>query len=1760
VSILLALAAVAPFFSVPARGQSVTLAWGRSTNQDVVGYNVHYGGAAQTYTNVVAVGDVTNVTISGLLPGTVYFFAATAVNSAGLESEFSNEVAANQASGAPLPGLAQGQFSYTTNNGAITLTGYTGPGGAVAIPSTINGLPLTGIGDDAFDDCTNLTSVTIPDSVTSIGDDAFYGCAALAGVTIPGSVTSIGDDAFYGCAALAGVAIPSTVANLGEDAFGSCSSLTAITVDALNSFYSSTPDGVLLNKNQTALIQCPGAKTGSYTIPNTVASIGDFAFSGCSGLTGVTIPGSVTNIGDGAFDDCSTLAAVYFQGNAPAGGSSAFQDDDATAYYLAGTTGWGPVFAGLPAFLWDPAAQAAYTAANGAVTITKYTGPGGAATLPGTIAGLPVIRIGSSAFSSCANLTGITLPDSLTGIGDWAFSSCTSLARVTIPAGVTNIGDWAFEYCTNLAAVTIGNGVAGIGEGAFDFCTGLTNATMGANVISIGNYAFEYCTNLAAVTLPNSLVSIGDWAFSSCASLAGAALPNNLASIGDDAFAYCSGLTNIAIPGSVTNLGEDAFVWCASLAAITVDALNPVYSSVAGVLFNKSRTLLIQYPPGLSGAYTLPDGVTSIGNWAFYSCASLTSVTLPNGVTGIGEGAFDSCASLAGVTIPGSVTSIGDWAFSSCTNLASITIPSSVTTIGDWAFSSCTNLASVYLQGNAPTCNSSAFRGDEATAYYLAGTTGWGPTFAGLPAFLWNPPAQAAYTAANGAVTITKYTGPGGAATLPGTIGGLPVAGIGAGAFDGCATLTSITIPGSVTNIGDGAFNDCANLTAVYLQGNAPACDSSAFQGDDATAYYLVGTTGWGSTFADLPAFLWDPVAQMAYTATNGAITITKYTGPGGSPAIPATITGLPVTCIGAGAFDGCITLTNITIPGSVTNIGNPVFAWCLNLAAITVDALNPVYSSAAGVLFDKSQRVLIEYPPGIPGAYTLPNSVTSIGDWAFSSCTNLAGVTMGNSVTNIGSYAFDYCISLTAVTIPGTVASLGEGAFDDCTNLAGVYLQGNAPTGGSSAFQDDNATAYYLAGTTGWGPTFAGLPALLWDPLAQAAYTAANGAVTITKYTGPGGALAIPAKIAGLPVTRIGISAFSDCTNLTSVTIPDSVTSIGDYAFYDCTNLAGVTIPDSVASIGNWAFCSCTNLAGVTLPGSVTSIGDYAFWECTSLAAITLPNSLANMGNDTFWGCISLTNVALPDGLASIGNYAFYDCTNLAGVTIPDSVTNIGDSAFFECTSLAAITLPNNLSRIGDEAFGYCAGLAAITLPNSLASLGGGAFEDCAGLTSVTIPNGVTNIGSAPFSYCISLAAITVDALNPVYSSVAGVLFDKTQTVLIEYPAAISGAYTVPGSVASIGDEAFEYCPNLTAITIGDNVTNIGNAAFCYCTALTSATIGANVAYLADGAFDACTALTNLYFQGNAPGVGWRGFESDSSATVYYLPGTTGWGTTLDGIPTISVALALPLIGTQTVNELTLLTVTNTTAESNTESSPGYALVDPPAGMAIDTNGVITWTPQQNQSPSTNLVMTVATSANPSNPASPPLSVTNTFTVIVIEVNVAPILPAIGTQTVNDLTLLTVTNTATESNIHSILNYALVNPPAGMAIDTNGVITWTPQQNQSPSANLVTTIVTSYDPYDLANPRLSATNSFLAQVAPPPELEIALVGGEPRLAWGAVIGWRYQVWFKDALADASWSGLGGALTALDDTLELTDSTTSGTGARFYRLEVLGPP
>ena len=354
-----------------------------------------------------------------------------------------------------------------------------------------------------------------------------------------------------------------------------------------------------------------------------------------------------------------------------------------------------------------------------------------------------------------------------------------ALLLMALPA----VAQAQFGYTTNDGAITIvtytdpiesvtnisipstidGLPVTSIGANAFKSCYNLTNVTFGNNVTSIGGSAFTDCRRLRSIMLPNRLASIGPSAFAVCSGLANVEIPGGITNIGGAAFWRCTSVTSVTIPSSVTSIGSRAFDFCSSLMAITVDPQNTNYTSVAGVLFDKNQTTLMQCPGGMAGAYTVPDTVTSIGSYAFDQCTNLTSVSIPNTVTDIGSYAFAYCSSLTNVKIPDSimnikentfyycagltdavlpsgVINIGNSAFDHCTNLVTVTIPETVSSIGLSAFLNCTSLHGVYFQGNAPKLGGTSFAQDNnATMYYLPWTTGWSSTFGGCPTVIWYP-------------------------------------------------------------------------------------------------------------------------------------------------------------------------------------------------------------------------------------------------------------------------------------------------------------------------------------------------------------------------------------------------------------------------------------------------------------------------------------------------------------------------------------------------------------------------------------------------------------------------------------------------------------------------------------------------------------------------------------------------------------------------------------------------------------------------------------------------------------------------------------------------------------------------------------------------------------------------------------------------------------------------------------------------------------
>jgi hypothetical protein len=462
-------------------------------------------------------------------------------------------------------------------------------------------------------------------------------------------------------------------------------------------------------------------------------------------------------------------------------------------------------------------AQFLFTTNNGTITITGYSGTDNDVMIPGTIYGYPVITIGNSAFFN-STLTNVTLPETVTKIDVQAFTG-SHLSSIITPDSVITIGQSAFLNCSSLASITIGTNMTTVGGDAFGNCPSLTNIfipqgvtnfvyntafaectnliaidvdprnpsfssaggilfdknqttlvtfpsglsgnfTVPNTVASISDKAFEWCINLTNVNLPSGLINIGQSAFISCGRITNITIPNGVLNISADAFSGTR-LTNVLIPATVTNIGPAAFA-CTTLASITVDANNPAYNSVGGVLFATQPNTLVQFPIAKSGTvfkygnYAVPQGVVAIGDNAFEGCF-LGSITLPTGLTSIGNFAFDRCK-ITSIVLPTGITNIGDVAFDS-TGLTNLLVPATVRHFG-W-LGSLAFLQSLYFEGDAPTVGGIPYLSNPShiiTAYHFAGTTGWGPYFQNIfiPTAEWSPP-QLDTTAPNFGITNNTF-------------------------------------------------------------------------------------------------------------------------------------------------------------------------------------------------------------------------------------------------------------------------------------------------------------------------------------------------------------------------------------------------------------------------------------------------------------------------------------------------------------------------------------------------------------------------------------------------------------------------------------------------------------------------------------------------------------------------------------------------------------------------------------------------------------------------------------------------------------------------------------------------------------------------------------------------------------------------------------------------------------------------------------------
>lgn len=1042
--------------------------------------------------------------------------------------------------------------------GEELLLGYTGPGGDVVIPDGI-----VSIDSRVFAGRDDITSITIPDSVTRIGQQAFAG-TGLTSITIPDSVTEFSDSVFKGCTELTYVALGSGVRSISEFLFCDCTGLEQFTV----------PDGCI--------------------------SIEEWAFHGCDNLTVLTIPASVTSIGN--YIGAGNLSAIVGQAGS-------------YAETYAGKKGYNFYEGSVPQEELDHIA-AGLVIRQG--VLTQYTGPGGQVRIP---EGVTAIREG--VFDHCDTLTGVVLPESLTSIGNWAFRECTGLTSLTIPDSVTSMGNYAFQGCAGLRELTVGAGLAKIDSSWFGGCSQLTSVTLSPGLKSIEGRAFSDCSNLTGIVIPDTVTSIGGSAFRNCSALRQIDIPSSVTSIGREAFAGCTGLTQVSVGNIACDIASNAFPEGVTLTdpngsnafedfAIRNGVVTK-YTGIGGNVVIPAGVTAIGHQAfaGLNKVYsvTIPEGVTQIDTYAFSDCTGLERVVIPDSVTEIRTQAFDGCSKLSSVTLGNGVEIIGYAAFRGCESLKSIALPGTLRTLEGEAFRRCSAMETVTIAPGVTTIGKDAFWNcSSLTGIELPDSV----TSLGANAFL-NCSKLARVTLGAGIRNIenkTFYS----CDALSDVTFGKNLYTIGDEAFSGCAGLTGLTVPDGVASIGVKAFANCSGLKSVFLPDSVKILGEDAFSGcsslTDVTAPDRLG------------AIVTDFLEHRDFTIRDGKLT--KYTGVGGNVVLPGdvtsigsrafadckTLTGVTipggVTSIDSRAFANCTALSRVSGGKGLTSCAQDAFSGCSKLTVLDL----PDRFLNGAEAFTIENGTLKKYT-GLALKVEVPDGVTAIASGAFGGI-SAQRVTFPSTLTTISDGALVNMSGLTDVVIPASVTQIGDIAFSYYGGDNGTLYKTSDLTvhgaAGSYAETWAKRVGYQFVADQAWNVS---------DLAKEHKFTIENG--VLKGYTGPGGDVVVPDG-----VTEIYYGVLDSIGMLDSLTLPAGIKRVsinnptvkrivmGSGAVnvnLKCDQLESVSLPDSVETLN----ITSKALRELAIPAGVTM---WPSLSCPRLNKLTFPS-----GNWVFKG-----------------------------------------------------------------------------------------------------------------------------------------------------------------------------------------------------------------------------------------------------------------------------------------------------------------------------------------------------------------------------------------------------------------------------------------------------------------------------------------------------------------------------------------------------------
>lgn len=1176
-------------------------------------------------------------------------------------------------------------------DGAIALS----IGSSLFVGTAVESIELpartTSIGGSAFKG-TAISAITIPANVTSIGANAFQNCESLTEVIFAegSQLKTIGNYAFAN-AALTSFDVPATVETIGQYAFAFMDGFTAINFAAETA----------LKKIDNYAFRQTGLTELNVPVSTNAITLGECLFQYCTDLTKVTISASVTNAAK-TFASCGSLEEVIVDpdnANFSVDGSTVYNADKTAIKFI-----YAPVETEDGVYrIVDGVTEIAAGAFRGQSDIKTLYIPAtvttiGANAFEACVNLEEVIfenaetsacqTISNNAFDNCYALRKIILPNGVNKIGDYAFRNCSSLNEIAMN-GVTTIGVRAFYRCASLESVTFNDSLAAINSYAFaesglkrvTLPSALTFSSVTSSTESSGRLGIFYnCKSLAKVTIPDGIQKLGYYMFYGCTALESIDVPASVTTFGLGVFRY-SGLKSFEFKHASPTLSTYTFQGCTNLETVKLPSS---MADIPGYTFQGCTSLGINAAEGESGVI-FPETLTSIQNYAFTDCTSLKYIKLPESLTflaankkwsnGANAFTFQGCTSLEKVTLSTGMKQLGGYVFRDCVNLKtvenldnvervetsvfrntaieSIALPK-LTNLGTYVFEGCTELASVTLGSGITAIATGAFQNTPAlTAIRIPSSV----SSIGTNAFLGS--------------AIESITIPSSISTIS------------AETFMDCANLTTVEFEGLVIEIGASAFQNCSNLVNLTMPNDLLIIGAGAFMGTGLTNVTLsatVNSIGY-KAFADCPDLVSFTIhednpyfsvennviknykgeyvyALPGYTVTDGKLIITDDSNvlseAGQAPfAGNTTITEVVVTAawteVPAEFFSGMRGLTKVTLPASVTAIGNYAFA-------------------------DATALESVEMP-----------GVTSIGDYAFAGCDSLKTIELPNTLESIGTCAFNES-GLQSVNVPGSVKTIGTYAFYAAKDLKAVTLNEGLESIDLYAFSETGIESITIPATV----TKFGSAIRVAEPgnssqnsMVERSYAFANCTALKTVV------------FLGEDVEATG-NAFEGCTALENVTLPSALTFVGDYMFYGCTALKTITLPNAVTELGGYAF-AYSGLTTITLPESLTIIGTPNNLMDSAVADANNPYQtgatqknpvMINPNGHTFTGCTELTTVNMLGDVTYIGWYSFEGCTKLANITLPNTVEVIGDYAFANCDSLTTLALPESLLFIGNYAF----------------------------------------------------------------------------------------------------------------------------------------------------------------------------------------------------------------------------------------------------------------------------------------------------------------------------------------------------------------------------------------------------------------------------------------------------------------------------------------